>query len=255
VFHHGDHTSQEFFPTDKHKEIARQQGYSQLTKLGIQQLYELGQYMRKRSSHFLSVIYVQSTDCDHTLMSAQASLAGLYPPTQGQIWNLRILWQPIPVHSATLLYLPFSHCPKYKKLLRETFATGDFQRQFKHYKQLLKFLATHTGYPLKKLTTERIWKLSDTLQYEVNKIIESFSVRTKLRKLLELLLQAEFESSPFSFRCYFKNYILGARKPSYHQKMVMFSMHAATIAALQMALNVCNGKLPPHSEKSGQVSA
>uniref|UniRef100_A0A8C3XDJ6 acid phosphatase n=1 Tax=Cyanoderma ruficeps TaxID=181631 RepID=A0A8C3XDJ6_9PASS len=110
VFRHGDHTPQEFFPTDKHKEIARQQGYSQLTKLGIQQQYELGQYMRRRYSHFLSVvykqceIYVQSTDYDHTLMSAQASLAGLYPPTQGQIWNHRILWQPIPVHTVPLAH-------------------------------------------------------------------------------------------------------------------------------------------------------
>lgn len=37
----------------------------------------------------------------------------------------------------------------------------------------------------------------------------------------------EVTASPFSFRCYFKNYILGARKPSYHQKMVMFSMVSA----------------------------
>ncbi|KAM6142962.1 prostatic acid phosphatase-like [Phoenicopterus ruber ruber] len=110
VFRHGDHTPQEFFPTYKHKEVSRQQGYGQLTKLGIQQQYELGQYMRRRYSYFLSVvykqreIYVQSTDCDHTLMSAQASLAGLYPPTQGQIWNPKILWQPIPVHT-----VPLSH--------------------------------------------------------------------------------------------------------------------------------------------------
>uniref|UniRef100_A0A663MFX6 acid phosphatase n=1 Tax=Athene cunicularia TaxID=194338 RepID=A0A663MFX6_ATHCN len=110
VFRHGDHTPQEFFPTDQHKDVARQQGYGQLTKLGIQQQYELGQYMRRRYSYFLSVvykqceIYVQSTDCDHTLMSAQASLAGLYPPAQGQIWNPRILWQPIPVHT-----VPLSH--------------------------------------------------------------------------------------------------------------------------------------------------
>uniref|UniRef100_A0A8C3KAG5 acid phosphatase n=1 Tax=Calidris pygmaea TaxID=425635 RepID=A0A8C3KAG5_9CHAR len=108
VFRHGDHTPLEFFPTNKHKDIARQQGYGQLTKLGIQQQYELGQYMRRRYSYFLSVvykqreIYVQSTDCDHTLMSAQASLAGLYPPTQGQVWNPRILWQPIPVHTVRL---------------------------------------------------------------------------------------------------------------------------------------------------------
>lgn len=36
------------------------------------------------------------------------------------------------------------------------------------FQTFLKFLASHTGYPLKKLNTERIWKLSDILQYEVN---------------------------------------------------------------------------------------
>lgn len=33
VFRHGDHTPQEFFPTDKHKEVAKHQGYGQLTKV------------------------------------------------------------------------------------------------------------------------------------------------------------------------------------------------------------------------------
>ncbi|XP_009638475.1 prostatic acid phosphatase-like [Egretta garzetta] len=288
VFRHGDHTPQEFFPTDKHKEVARQQGYGQLTKLGIQQQYELGQYMRRRYSYFLSVvykqceIYVQSTDCDHTLMSAQASLAGLYPPTQGQIWNPRILWQPIPVHTVplshdNLLFLPFSRCPKYNELLRETFATRDFQRQLKQYRPFLKFLATHTGYPLKKLNTERIWKLSDTLQHEdINNyslpVWATHGVRTKLIKLSELLLQAEFgfhkqiQKSRLQGGILLKTilkHISDARKPSHQQKMVMYSAHAATIVALQMALNVFNGKLPPYSachffelyqEKNGQYT-
>lgn len=35
VFRHGDHTPQEFFPTDNHKEIARQEGYGQLTKVSL----------------------------------------------------------------------------------------------------------------------------------------------------------------------------------------------------------------------------
>uniref|UniRef100_A0A8B9P3K6 acid phosphatase n=1 Tax=Apteryx owenii TaxID=8824 RepID=A0A8B9P3K6_APTOW len=87
-----------------------QQGYGQLTKVCLLPWYELGQYTRRRYSHFLSIaykqceIYIQSTDCDQTLMSAQASLAGLYPLTQSQIWNPKILWQPIPVHT-----VPLSH--------------------------------------------------------------------------------------------------------------------------------------------------
>uniref|UniRef100_A0A8D0KQT1 acid phosphatase n=1 Tax=Strix occidentalis caurina TaxID=311401 RepID=A0A8D0KQT1_STROC len=255
VFRHGDHTPQEFFPTDQHKEVARQQGYGQLTKLGIQQQYELGQYMRRRYSYFLSVvykqceIYVQSTDCDHTLMSAQASLAGLYPPTQGQIWNPRILWQPIPVHTVplshdNLLYLPFSHCPKYNELLKETFATRDFQKQLKQYRDINNY-------------TLPVWA--------------THGVRTKLIKLSELLLQAEFgfhkqiQKSRLQGGILLKTilkHISDARKPSHQQKMVMYSA-VTTIVALQMALNVFNGKLPPYSachffelyqEKNGQYT-
>ncbi|XP_025890629.1 prostatic acid phosphatase-like [Nothoprocta perdicaria] len=288
VFRHGYDTPQDFFPNDKHKEVIRQHGYGQLTKLGTQKQYELGQYIRRRYLNFLSIaykqfeIYVQSTDCDQTLMSAQACLAGLYPVTQSQIWNPKILWQPIPVHTVplsqdNLLYLPFSHCPKYNELLRETFATRDFQRQLKHYRPFLKFLATHAGYPLKKLNTERIQKLSDTLQYEdihnyTLPVWATHGVRTKLIKLSEFLLQAEFgfhkqvQKSRLQGGILLKNilkHIIDARKSVNQQKMLMYSAHAATIAALQMALNVFNGKLPPYSachffelyqEKNGQYT-
>ena len=45
-------------------------------------------------------IYVRSTDVDRTLMSAQAMLAGLYHPPQGdQMWRNDLPWMPIPVHT------------------------------------------------------------------------------------------------------------------------------------------------------------
>lgn len=42
---------------------------------------------------------VRSTDYDRTLMSAEAHLAGLYPPNGAQIFNPNLVWQPIPVHT------------------------------------------------------------------------------------------------------------------------------------------------------------
>lgn len=72
---------------------------------GKQQHYELGKWLRKRYSSLLSTrfdteeIYIQSTDVDRTLMSAQSNLAGLYEPVGEDVWNDQIKWQPIPIHT------------------------------------------------------------------------------------------------------------------------------------------------------------
>lgn len=72
---------------------------------GKQQHYELGKWLRKRYSSLLDArydreqVFVQSTDVDRTLMSAQSNLAGLYEPVGDDVWNPLIKWQPIPVHS------------------------------------------------------------------------------------------------------------------------------------------------------------
>jgi len=46
-------------------------------------------------------VYVRSTDYNRTLMSAYCNLAGLFPPQGSQVWNEKISWQPIPVHTVT----------------------------------------------------------------------------------------------------------------------------------------------------------
>ena len=68
--------------------------------------YNLGQYLRMRYSGFLNKkyhkeeVYARSSDLDRTIMSAQANLAGLYPPEDHRdVWNKNIRWQPVPIHT------------------------------------------------------------------------------------------------------------------------------------------------------------
>lgn len=60
-------------------------GLGELTKLGTEQSYHLGEVLRHRYGDFLptehsgSGLYVRSSDRNGTLMSAQMVLAGMFP--------------------------------------------------------------------------------------------------------------------------------------------------------------------------------
>uniref|UniRef100_A0A673BN32 Lysosomal acid phosphatase n=1 Tax=Sphaeramia orbicularis TaxID=375764 RepID=A0A673BN32_9TELE len=105
LFRHGDRSPIKAYPTDPYQESDWPQGFGQLSQVGMRQHLELGQFLRKRYNGFLNESYdrheilVRSTDYDRTLMSAEANLAGLYPPTGDQIFTPNIKWQPIPVHT------------------------------------------------------------------------------------------------------------------------------------------------------------
>lgn len=114
-------------------------------------------------------IYVQSTDYDRTIMSAQANLAGLYPPVKDDIWLESINWQPIPVHTIPpkddyALYGP-DDCPEffneYEKYENES---PEVKLIYHDYKDLFTFWSEMIG---KNLTTiDDIAPLHRTLEIE-----------------------------------------------------------------------------------------
>uniref|UniRef100_A0A7N8YMN2 Lysosomal acid phosphatase n=1 Tax=Mastacembelus armatus TaxID=205130 RepID=A0A7N8YMN2_9TELE len=105
LFRHGDRSPIKAYPTDPYQENDWPQGFGQLSQEGMRQHHELGQFLRKRYKGFLNESYdrheitVRSTDYDRTLMSAEANLAGLYPPSGQQVFRPELKWQPIPVHT------------------------------------------------------------------------------------------------------------------------------------------------------------
>ncbi|KAJ6641619.1 Testicular acid phosphatase like, partial [Pseudolycoriella hygida] len=103
IFRHGERNINKSFPKDPYKnESFWPGGFGALTNAGKKEVYELGKYLRRRYANLIGQhyssdeFYIQSTDYDRTLMSAQVLAAGIFPPTGEQIWNENLIWQPIP---------------------------------------------------------------------------------------------------------------------------------------------------------------
>ncbi|XP_040265129.1 lysosomal acid phosphatase [Bufo bufo] len=271
VYRHGDRSPVRAYPTDVHQESAWPQGFGQLTQIGMKQQWDLGQALRARYKGFLNEsydkheIYVRSTDVDRTLMSAESNLAGLYPPAGSQIFNPNISWQPIPVHTVPdseerLLKFPILPCPKYLKLQEETRRSPEYVNKTRDNKEFLHMVANKTG--LKDCSLESVWTISDILFCESkhNLSLPSWATTEVLERLSDL--------KDFSFRFLFgiteqeqkarlqggvlvaqilKNITAAAQNASNSLKFIAYSTHDTTLGALQMALDVYNGKQAPYA--------
>ncbi|XP_061103051.1 lysosomal acid phosphatase [Conger conger] len=272
VYRHGDRSPIKAYPTDPYQESAWPQGFGQLTQVGMRQHFELGQTLKRRYKGFLNETYdrhqivVRSTDCDRTLMSAEANLAGMYPPNGSQVFNPDLKWQPIPVHTVPLdedrlLTFPLPNCPRFDVLLNETTKTETFLNMTNRYKDFIEMLRNKTG--LKDASVESVWSVHDTLYCEKlhNKRPPHWvtsDVMEKLRKLKDFSFQVMFgvykreEKSRLQggvlLAQILKNITESAVSGSKKQmKMMMYSAHDTTVVALQTALNVFSGRQPTYA--------
>lgn len=204
IFRHGDRAARFPYPNDMYKDKSDwPEGWGQLTnvrfnirikkeskistlvcllQLGKQQSYDLGLFFRRRYNKLLGTyspdkVIAVASDFDRTVNTASVVLAALFPPTDDQIWNVNLLWQPIPVHRIPLeidyLIAATDSCPRFLQLREGYESSPEIKSMVEQHRELLEYLEKHSGQPIRSLIDVRdIW---DTLnnQFQRNKTYTS----------------------------------------------------------------------------------
>jgi len=267
LYRHGDRTPIEPYPNDPYKDISYWPvSWGQLTNKGKERHYKLGNYIRVRYNDFIphkyssDGVFVRSTDIDRTLMSAESHLAGLFPPTDDQLWNPSLQWQPIPVHTVSkdedLLLSLSSPCPLYDKLLNELNQSPEIQAMIAKNKDLFAYLTEKSG---RNVTTfEDVEFLYDVLFIETrfNMTLPNWTHGVYPEKLKPL---SDFS---FAMKAYTKEMqrlrggplvkemaaqMSDVAKSLSTKKLFMYSAHDVTVAAFLSALGIFDGIQPPYA--------
>ncbi|VDN02625.1 unnamed protein product [Thelazia callipaeda] len=153
IWRHGDRAPNNLpYPIDRYTETSWPRGWGQLTNNGIMQMYQLGEYFRKRYASFIkkfnaTEIQMVSSKSNRAITSALAVLRGFFPASNQEIWLQDELWQPLPFaidpNDAMLKPTDFN-CPKYD--IRRNIENDKLKRSIKRkYEKFFAFLANMTG--------------------------------------------------------------------------------------------------------------
>jgi len=278
VFRHGDRTPCNFYPNDPHKDRSEWPvGPGQLTAKGKRMHFHLGKWLRKRYSHLLgpdyseTEVWVRSTDIDRTLMSAQANLAGMFPPTEAMRWLDNFPWQPVPVHTLPLnqdsVLGEKAECPRAEQLLNEVLEGEEMKRILESHSELLDYISEHSGRPVTNVM--ELDYLYDTLLVETiyNKTLPEWTKAVfpggefeRLRLMLFSLSTANHQLARlkggpfikemlehFTFLIEKQTEVVNHVLEKKAKLLYVYSGHDTSIATILNSLNVFNGLAPPYA--------
>lgn len=267
LFRHGDRTPIDPYPNDPWKDPSHwTTGWGQLTNNGKHRHLELGRWLRNRyrdllpTSYKSSDVYVRSTDVDRTLMSAESNLAGLYPPSEGDVWDPSIQWQPIPVHTVPedldKVLSAKKTCPAFDYALTKYKRSDEFQEYNKSLESIYQYLSTHSGRKIDSPTSAQniysclhIEELNNfTLPNWTKQVYpeplksisaKSFATKTTTRELARLKAGPLVKEILLRFRQKASNKL----KPN--RTLWVYSAHDTTVANLLNTLRLFDLHNPP----------
>lgn len=175
LFRHCDRSPEYISPNDINQVDVWPDGLAWLTKLGKQQQYELGQYLRKRYTGFLSKRYthdeiqVEAADWERNLLGAYTLLAGMFPAEGDQQFYPGFVWQPVPVSTPDLMTdrkLAFmADCDKWDVLYKQVETDPTVLKEVEEFQDMFDKLGKASG---ATLNFRQFWEWFDPLECERN---------------------------------------------------------------------------------------
>lgn len=104
-------------------------------------------------------------------MSAQACLAGLFPPAPEQIWKENFDFNPIPVHTQPqqedYILATVRKCDRFEHFFGEYIKTGEYNEIFEKYRSIIQYLEKNIEKKFHAVAD--IYDLYDTLNIQKSK--------------------------------------------------------------------------------------
>ncbi|CAD5212329.1 unnamed protein product [Bursaphelenchus okinawaensis] len=279
IWRHGDRAPGDLpYPLDKYDESYWPRGWSMLTTEGMKQMHDLGKFYRERyveedfiSSEFnSSEVYIQTSESDRAIQSAQAMLSGLYPPKDSDQFDDDINWHPVPVHGSEptgkdMLLKPTSFdCPTYESSY-DPIETKLDSELMEEYKELVTFLQPVSGYG-SNMTMKNAVDIADVQLELLHNLDDQPSWLSKKwdqydeKKTLEILLKLKEkrrlnEFADPSLAKLVGGYLLGdwlkrleqVQNGTQMERMIMYSAHDGTLLSLTGTMGVLDDEMIPYA--------